>query len=169
MMALDYARKTAPLAGSNHIHKFFALENINQHLVADLHAVRSGFSFCRGQVYFDVHFPQLLYGWQIVLAEVAGHGLIQARSFYELNQPDLRGLVAILIRSLALRDHTWASLQHRNRTHVALVIEQLRHPDFLANNSVDCHVLYLATRASLFAFRFLLLGPSESPIADCEQ
>src|SRR5438067_5510993 len=154
MMPLDHARKAAPLAGPNHIHKFFALENINQHLVADLHAVRSGLSFCGGQVYFDVYLTQLLNWWQIVLAEMAGHGLIQARAFYELNQPDLRGLVAILIRSLALRDHAWPGLQHRDRTHVALVVEQLRHPDFLANNSVDCHVLYLATRASRFAFYF---------------
>src|SRR5437762_13206955 len=108
MMALDYAGKTAPLAGPNHIHKFFALENINQHLVADFHAVRSGLSFCGGQVYFDVYLTQLLYWWQIILSEVAGHRLVQARAFYELNQPDLRDLVAILIRSLALRDHAWA-------------------------------------------------------------
>src|SRR5205814_8435590 len=39
-----------------------------------------------------------------------------------------------------LRDHAWPRLQHRRRTHFALRIEKLRHPDFFPQNSCYlCH------------------------------
>src|SRR5438067_2517261 len=49
-----------------------------------------------------------------------------------------------------LRDHAWPRLQHRRRTHFALRIEQLRHPDFFAQNSCYlCHFLLFFQNPSL--------------------
>src|SRR5277367_3311914 len=42
---------------------------------------------------------------------------------------------------LMLRDHAGSSLQHGHGMHVALVIEELRHADLLAeNSSYLCHI-----------------------------
>src|SRR5271167_4518886 len=80
------------------------------------------------------------------------HRLGQPGLLSELHQPDLGGVVAVLGDRLALRYKARARLQHRDRVNVTLVIEELRHADFLAENSVDCHCLVLNSASSLLPF-----------------
>src|SRR5207244_4381471 len=54
-----------------------------------------------------------------------------------LDEPELYGLVAILLCGLHLRDDTRAGLEHRCGMHGAVRQEQLRHPDLLADQSCD--------------------------------
>jgi hypothetical protein len=60
------------------------------------------------------------------------HWLRQPGLFHEFHQPELCGIVTIFRLGLTLCDHAGAGLQHRDRTDFALVIEQLRHADFLS-------------------------------------
>src|SRR6185436_17261311 len=53
------------------------------------------------------------------------------------DEPDLQGFVAVVLDRLHLRHHARACLQHGCRMDTAVGIEQLRHPDFLADESVD--------------------------------
>src|SRR5271168_2681273 len=80
------------------------------------------------------------------------HRLGQPGLLSEIHQPDLGGVVAVLGDRLALRDKARARLQHRDRVNVTLVIEELRHADFLAENSVDCHCCFLNSASSLLPF-----------------
>ena len=124
-----------PLLVRNHVHKLLAVENVDQHLVANLGAVLAV------AVDHDRHLAQEAHRRQVVLGEVSLHRLGQPRLLHELHQPDLGGIVAVLGDRLALGHDAGASLQHRDRVNITLVIEELRHADFLAENSVDCHFL----------------------------
>src|SRR5271165_1671748 len=136
-MSLHDAREPAALAGGNHIHKLFAFEDIHQHLVASLGAV---LSFA---VNHDGHLAQETHRRQTILSEMSLHRLRQPGFLYELNQSDLCGVVAVLGYGLALSNHAWAGLQHRDWVNITLVIEELRHANLLAENSTDCHFLVL--------------------------
>ena len=65
-----------------------------------------------------------------VLAEVTLHRFREPRFLDELDQADLHRVVAVFGRVLALRDDARSGFQHGGGADVALVIEQLRHPDF---------------------------------------
>src|SRR5271166_448171 len=132
-MALYHAREPASFAGGNHVHKLIAFENVHQHLVASLGAVLTL------AVNHDGYLAQETHWRQTVLGEMSLHRLRQPGLLDELNQSDLSGIVAVLGCRLALRHHAWAGLQHRDRVNITLVIEELRHANFLAENSVDCH------------------------------
>src|SRR6185503_20657923 len=54
-----------------------------------------------------------------------------------LDEPELYGLVAVLLGRLHLRDDARPRLQHGRRMHAAVRSEQLRHADFLADQSSD--------------------------------
>src|SRR5215470_2466077 len=132
MMALDYALKAFAFAYADDVDKLLAIEDFDQDAIASLHV--------RVSVGFDRDFLDELHRRQIVFPEMPAHGLSQPRLFYEFDQSDLSGLVSVFGLGLRLRDHAGASLQHRRRTHVALRVEQLRHADFLAQNSCYlCH------------------------------
>jgi hypothetical protein len=79
-----------------------------------------------------------------VLAEVSLHRLCEPRFLHELDQAYLHRLVALARRRLLLRDDARASLQHRDRADVTLVIKQLRHADLFSDNAVDCHNLLIS-------------------------
>ena len=69
------------------------------------------------------------------LGEVAGHRLVDLGSLDEVDVADLRGFVAILRQRLELRDHARTSLQNGHRVNITAVVEDLRHADFLSENS----------------------------------
>jgi hypothetical protein len=79
----------------------------------------------------------LLHRRRIRLGKVASQRLGYASRLDELDQPDLRGLVAIPGSGLQLRDHTRPSLQNGDRVYITLLIEDLRHADFFTQNSCN--------------------------------
>src|SRR5271170_8216499 len=138
MMPPDYSGKTTPLADADDIHKFLAVEDVDQHAIASFYQSAVGF-----RLFFnlDWHLAHELDRRQIVLAQVSASRLGQPRLFHELNQADLRGNVSIFGLRFVLRDHAGTSLQHGRGMNVALVVEELRHADFLAqNSSYLCHI-----------------------------
>jgi hypothetical protein len=71
---------------------------------------------------------------------MAFHGLGQARFLHEFDQTDLRRIVAVAGLGLVLRDHARTRLQNGGRMHITLIVEELRHSDFFAQNSgYFCH------------------------------
>ena len=128
MMTLDHTGETTTLTYSDDINERLTLENINQHSLPDF---QSTVSF---GLFFDFHgdFAQEFHRRQIVFAKVSAHRLSNARFLYEFNQPDLSGNVPVLGGGLVLCNHARASLKNSGRTYVALVIEELRHADFLS-------------------------------------
>src|SRR5581483_5623057 len=99
MMTLYDARESAALADADHVHKAFALENIDQHAIADFRRfVLVGFSSN-----FERHFAHKLHRRQVMLLEVTRLRFGQAVFLNELDKPDLRRIVAVLAGVLALR------------------------------------------------------------------
>ena len=79
-------------------------------------------------------------GGRLFLPRCPRIGLGQPRFLHELDQADLRRVVSVFGLRLVLRDHAGPGLQNGGRMHVALVVEELRHADFLAQNSgYFCH------------------------------
>src|SRR6185437_14836338 len=142
-MALHHTLEAFALAYADYVNEFLAMEDVDQHAVAGFYRAVPFRTF----FHFDGNFAHKLNRRQIVLAQVTLHGLRQARLFHELDQADLRGIVAVFGLRFVLRDHTGASLQHGRRTHIALRIEELRHPDFLSQNS--CYLCHFLLRPSL--------------------
>src|SRR6185369_17327073 len=54
-----------------------------------------------------------------------------------IDEPKLHGLIAVLVDRLDLRDDARTGLKERCRLDGAVLREQLRHPDLLANESCD--------------------------------
>src|SRR5215471_20309906 len=144
MMAAHNASKTSTFAYANHIHIFFAGEDLYQHFGPDLQTVARltfGALFSRllrrggcsgGLIIFYRYFANELYRRQVVLPEMALHRLRYVLAFHKFHKTDLRSFVSIFIGALDLRNHARARLQHRNRMHVALVIKDLGHTDLLS-------------------------------------
>ena len=129
MMPLHHSSKPASLAGSDHVHKALAFKNVDHHAIACFDtAIALGLSL----VNLNGNFTQELHRRQIVLGEMSLHRFGHARFLHELNQAKLGGFVSIFSAGLRLRHHARTSLQNRCRTHLALRIEELRHPDFLS-------------------------------------
>ncbi len=131
LVALDYARKAASLAGARDVHELRTVEQIDQNLIADLHAPIGAF-----RIFHHGNFLHELHRGKIVLFEVALHRLGQARVLDELDQTDLGGVVAVRQSGLELGNDTGTGLQHRDRANITLVVKQLRHAHFPAENSV---------------------------------
>ena len=86
-MAPDHTRKTAALADADDVHKLLAFENIDQHPVAGLHRAIASSAFSSTSTGTSrMNFT----GGRVVLAQVALHGLGQARLLHELDQANLR-------------------------------------------------------------------------------
>src|ERR1700680_4962478 len=138
MMPPNDAGKTTPLADTDDVHKFFAVEDVDQHAIASFHqpvAIALGLFFD-----LDWNLAHKLDGRQIILAQVCASRLGQSRLFHELDQTNLSGNISILGLRLMLRDHAGPSLQHGRGMNVALVVEELRHANFLAqDSSYLCH------------------------------
>ena len=152
-MAAHHAGKTPALGGADHVHKPGLGEDVHQHPVAGLGG-HNAFG-----VELQSHFLDDLHRRRFGLGEVPGLRLGHILVLDELDQADLRGLVAVLGQRLQLRNHAGAGLQHRNRVHVALFVEDLRHADLFTQNSRNCHV-FLASSCDV---EFIALpGPSRA-------
>src|SRR5579864_773018 len=134
MMALDHSLKSLAFADANYVYKLFTIEQLDQDTIAGLH---------RGiAISLNWHFAHEFHRRQIVLAQVPTHRTRQPRLFHEFNQTNLSGIVSVFGLRFVLSDHAGARLQHGRRAHIALRIEELRHPDFLSQNSCYlCHFL----------------------------
>src|SRR5689334_14374720 len=138
-MPLYDTLKPAPLADTNDIDESFAVENLDQDAIANLHrAIAIGRAFN-----LERHFAHELHRRKIVFREMSLGRLGQPRLFHKLDQANLGGLVPVLGGRLVLRHHARTSLQHRDRADVALRVKQLRHADLLAQNAcyLRCHFL----------------------------
>ena len=122
MMTLYDAREPAPLANAHDVDKAVAFENIHQHALADLDAVRLS-TLCGSFFNIDGDFTEELHRREIVLGKVTAHRLRESLFFDELHQSDLRRLVAVAGRSLVLRNHAGTGLQHCRRTDLALRVK----------------------------------------------
>src|SRR5207302_2682574 len=145
VMPLHHTLKASSLADSHDVDKLFAIEDLDQHAIPDLHRSIA----IRGRFYFERNLAHEFHRRQIVLRQMSLRGFREPRLFHKLNQPDLRRLVSILHSRFVLRHHARASLQYCDRADVAPRVKQLRHPDLLAQNSRDlrCHFLLHAQRA----------------------
>src|ERR1700743_49863 len=146
MMPFYYAGKTAAFAHADHVNKLFTVENVHQNFCADFDSVAIAGRFAAFRRLFScsgfgaIHhcdFAHELYRRQIMLAEVSLHGLGYILAFYKLNQANLRGFITVFIVALNLRNYAWSGLQNRDRVNFTVVIKDLRHADFFAQNSVN--------------------------------
>src|SRR5215469_8306697 len=141
MMSLDDAREPSALADAHDIHEALAVENIDEHTLADFQAVRlcvfAGLFF-----YFQRNFTEELHRREIVLGKVPLHRLGEFLFFHELDQPDLGRFISVASGSFMLGSHARAGLQYGRRANLAPRIEQLRHADLFPENSCYlCHFL----------------------------
>ena len=127
VVPLDDALEALAAAGANDVDAFAVGEDRHVHLIARLHRIASGRL---------LHLAHDARGRHTGLLEVSLRGLVLFRR-PSFDEPDLHGLVAVALRRLHLRDDTRASLEHGRRMHGAVGVEQLRHPDFLAEESCD--------------------------------
>ena len=67
-----------------------------------------------------------------MFGEVSAHWFGDPRFLYELDKPDLGGVVAVLGGGLVLRDHAGTRLKDSGWADVTLAIEELRHADLLS-------------------------------------
>src|SRR5271166_444007 len=139
MMPPDHTGKTTSLADADNVNELLAVKNIHQHTVSSFHqSVAVGLRLFFD---FDRNLAHELDRRQIVLAQVSAGRLGQSRLFHKLDQADLRGNISVLGLRLVLRDHAGPSLQHGHGMNVALVVKELRHADFLTeNSSYLCHI-----------------------------
>ena len=83
----------------------------------------------------DRYFPNQADRSNITLGEVASLRLGHLVSLDKFNQTTLRGIVAITRSRLQLRNHAGSGLQDGDGMNFTLLIEYLRHADFLTQNS----------------------------------
>jgi hypothetical protein len=69
-----------------------------------------------------------------------------------LDQTDLHGVVAVLLAGLLLHHEAGSGLDDRDRDERPVLGEHLGHPDLLANDSFDCHVLVFPLGTALPRF-----------------
>src|SRR5579883_2812772 len=121
MMALDETGKTAALAGSNDVNQFVRIENADHHLIPGV----------RSFVTLNHNFPNEPGGRDIRLLEMARHRLVHAFRLDEFNETKLDGIVSILLLRLLLYNHAGTGLNDGDRNDGAVILQQLRHSDFL--------------------------------------
>src|SRR5688500_1042483 len=126
MVTLHHALEALAAAGPDDVHALAIGENRDVHVVARLRRLGTG---------LDAYLAADPRGRHAGLLEVAGGRLVLLGG--PVHQAELYGLVAVALDGLDLGDHAWARLDHRRRLHGAVGREDLRHPDFLANQS--CH------------------------------
>ena len=122
--ALDDALVAVALAGAGDIHEVAHLEGVGLHEVADVQL---------GGV-LQVELTEILLGSHVRLLQVAQLALGELALGHIL-EAHLDGGIAFLLSGLLLGDHAGARLDHGNGDHVTVLIEDLGHPDLLAD---DC-------------------------------
>src|ERR1700735_4914268 len=99
-------RKTAALGVADDVNELHTVEDVDEDAVASLGALVTIFT---GDG-LELHFANLADRRNVGLGEVAGHNLVYLGRFDELNEADLRGIVAVFRHRLELRDDAWADL-----------------------------------------------------------
>src|SRR6266404_5022935 len=138
--ALDAALKPLALAHAADIHELAGLEVLHQHAVANLGFVLR---------FLDAHFLHHFHRRDIGLFEVAGHRLVYALRLDEFHEPQLRGLVPVVLFRPALHHHARARLKNGAPDERAVFDEHLRHAQLDSDNSVDRHCSFLSLAACL--------------------
>src|SRR5207248_3168608 len=140
MMAPDYTGESAAFADAHNVYKLLALENIYQHPVAGLYCPIAFGLF----LYFDRDLANELYWRQIVFSQMTLHRLSQAGFLHKLHQANLSRIVSVPRLTLLLGNHAGARLQDSGWMYVTLAVGQLRHSNFLVqNSSYLCHAFSL--------------------------
>src|SRR5439155_2500244 len=121
MMPLDQARKSAPLAGPDHMNEFIRVEDVDHHFVSRIRSV----------VTLKRNFTDKPYRCSVVLFKVPRHWLVYPLGFHKLDEAKLHGIVTVLLFRLLLNDDAGPGLDNRYRNDRSVILQQLRHPDFL--------------------------------------
>src|SRR5687767_193950 len=127
-MALDHALEAVALAGADDVDALALVEDRDQHLVAGLRR----FGALR-----DAHLALHARRRHIGLLVVAGRRLGGAARRILLDEAQLHGFVTVDLRRLRLHHDARSRLQHGGGLERAVLEEQLRHPDFLTDDSSD--------------------------------
>ncbi len=122
--ALDDAAVAVALARAGHVNEVAALEGVGLDDRAKLQL--------SGVV--EVELAQVLLGGNASLVQVAEFGLGELR-FADVLIAQLDSLITVFFVGLLLSDHAGTGLDHGDRNHMALLIEDLRHANFSAD---DC-------------------------------
>src|SRR5215831_15428146 len=122
MMTLDETGKATALAGSDDVHQFVRIENVHHHLIAGIRSLRA----------FNSDLTRETGGSDIRLFKVPRHRLIHALGFDELDKAELDGIVSVLLLRLSLNHDARARLNDGDRDDTAVLLQQLRHSNFLA-------------------------------------
>src|ERR1035437_8617305 len=147
VVAFDHARKPLALADADDIHLVRGFELTHQHLVAGFQIVGPG---------AKLELAHELRAVDAGFLQTAGGGFVDALWLDELEQAELRRVVTVDGRRLALHHHARSGFQQRHRHHPPVRPEQLRHSNLLAKDSWT-HVNFLS-RTGLPACPFYLFS-----------
>src|SRR5213593_1256477 len=122
VMPLHKPGKPASFTGSDDVHKFVRIEDVDHDLVAGICSVFTlnpdlAHESCRSHIRFF---------------EMTRHWFRDTFGFHELDESKLHGVVAVFLLRLSLDDNAGTRLNDGDGNSRSVVIEQLRHPDFLA-------------------------------------
>src|ERR1700683_2610143 len=104
MMALHHTLKSLALADANDVDKALAIEDLDQHAVANFD--RPLFFALNRSFHPERHFAHELHRRKIVLRQMSLRRLGEPRLFYKLDQSNLGRLVSVFGGRLVLRHHT---------------------------------------------------------------
>ena len=122
--ALDNAGVALTFALAGNVHALAGLEGVGLDQVAHV----------QGADVVQPQLPQGLLGGDVALLEVACQGLGNPLGLL-VAEADLHGVVAVVFHSLLLRYHAGTGFDHGDGNDLSLFIENLRHADFLADDS----------------------------------
>src|SRR5262249_21379394 len=129
VMPAHDAREAFALGGTDDVDVVLLLEGVAENLVAGLELV--------ALVRPDFH--QRAHRRDTGLLEAAAGGLVRRGVRTRSDQADLDGLVAVLVGGLLLHDEARARLHDRAGNDRPVFLEDLGHPDLLADDSVYGH------------------------------
>jgi hypothetical protein len=126
VVALHHALKPLAPADADHVHAIAVVEHgIHEHLIARLRRLGPF-----RQLHLTPHARRRYAGLRIV-----PHERLPDSRRPILDQPELHGLITVSLGALRLHDNARARLDHGARRDGAVLREQLRHADLLAENS----------------------------------
>src|SRR5262249_16138031 len=121
MMALHKSGKPTPFASSHDVDKFVPVEDVDHDLIARICAALA-------------LNPNLTHkcGWcDFGLFEMPLHWFGDTFRFHKRDVSKLHGIVAVLLFRLSLADNAGPRLNHGNGNNGSVIVQQLRHADFL--------------------------------------
>src|SRR5213593_4532126 len=122
VMPLHKSGKATSFAGSDDVHKFVRIEDVDHDLIARVCSVFT----------LNPDFAHEPGRSHIRFFEMTRHWFRDTFGLHELDESELHGVVTVFLLRLSLDDNAGARLNHGDGNSRSVVIEQLRHPDFLA-------------------------------------